>query len=188
MKFFLDCEFLEDGRTIDLISIGLVAEDGREFYAVNADCDFDRIWTIEDGWLRENVMPYIDRAQAVPKGEIAKQIVEFVGESPEFVGYFADYDWVALCQLYGRMIDLPTGWPKFCLDIKQMTHGFGNPELPEQLDGEHHALADARWNKQAYDFLCQNADRLLTQQLSKACRRLIVSEAVAEIFVNQEGR
>lgn len=30
---------------------------------------------------------------------------------------------------------------------------FGNPKLPEQGKGEHNALADARWNKQVYDFL-----------------------------------
>ncbi len=30
MRYFLDTEFYEDGKTIDLISIGIVAEDGRE--------------------------------------------------------------------------------------------------------------------------------------------------------------
>lgn len=35
-RYFYDTEFLEDGRTIDLISIGIVADDGREYYAVNA--------------------------------------------------------------------------------------------------------------------------------------------------------
>lgn len=44
MKYFFDTEFHEDGRTIDLISIGIVAEDGREYYAINRECDFDRIW------------------------------------------------------------------------------------------------------------------------------------------------
>src|SRR4051812_11038169 len=34
MKYFYDTEFLEDGQTIELISIGIVAEDGREYYAV----------------------------------------------------------------------------------------------------------------------------------------------------------
>ena len=34
MRYFYDTEFLEDGETIDLISIGIVAEDGREYYAV----------------------------------------------------------------------------------------------------------------------------------------------------------
>jgi 3' exoribonuclease, RNase T-like len=37
VKIFYDTEFIEDGRTIDLISIGMVAEDGREYYAVNRD-------------------------------------------------------------------------------------------------------------------------------------------------------
>lgn len=30
-----------------------------------------------------------------------------------------------------------------------------NPKLPEQGKGEHHALADAKWNRLAYEFLCQ---------------------------------
>jgi hypothetical protein len=30
MRYWLDTEFIEDGKTIDLISIGIVAEDGRE--------------------------------------------------------------------------------------------------------------------------------------------------------------
>lgn len=34
MRIYYDCEFLEDGNTIDLISMGMVAEDGRELYAV----------------------------------------------------------------------------------------------------------------------------------------------------------
>ncbi len=34
MKIFYDAEFIEDGVTIDLISIAMVAEDGRELYAV----------------------------------------------------------------------------------------------------------------------------------------------------------
>ncbi len=33
MKYWLDTEFIERPYSIDLISVGLVAEDGREFYA-----------------------------------------------------------------------------------------------------------------------------------------------------------
>lgn len=43
MKFFYDTEFIEDGKTIDLISIGIVAEDGLEYYAVNLDAPWKRI-------------------------------------------------------------------------------------------------------------------------------------------------
>ena len=39
MKFFYDTEFIEDGTTIDLISVGVVGEDGREFYAVSTEFD-----------------------------------------------------------------------------------------------------------------------------------------------------
>lgn len=52
-----DTEFLEDGHTIDLISIGIVAEDGREYYAVNSEADWDRIR--KDDWLMDNVVRHL---------------------------------------------------------------------------------------------------------------------------------
>ena len=39
MRFFYDCEFIEDGATIELVSIGVVDETGREFYAVSTEFD-----------------------------------------------------------------------------------------------------------------------------------------------------
>ena len=38
-RFFYDTEFIEDGTTIDLVSIGVVDETGREFYAVSTQFD-----------------------------------------------------------------------------------------------------------------------------------------------------
>lgn len=52
-----DTEFLEDGSTIELISIGIVCEDGREYYAVNSDADWDRIR--KDDWLMDNVVRHL---------------------------------------------------------------------------------------------------------------------------------
>jgi len=172
MKYFLDCEFHEDGHTIDLISIGIVAEDGREFYAVNADCNWDRIWggvTQHDrertAWLRDNVMPQIDRSIAIPRTDIRDQVRDFVLFQPkhvpswcpvEFWGYYAATDWVALYQLWGRLIDIPPHFPKWCRDIKQFAASVGNPTLP--YDPKiHHALEDARWQKLAYDFMVEHA-------------------------------
>lgn len=161
MKYFLDTEFHEDGITIDLISIGIVAEDGREFYAINADCDYDRIWTLDScAWLRENVMPqvaYQSSVQPISHRAIGDRVLAFVDENPEFWGYYADYDWVAFCQLFGRMIDLPKHFPKYCRDIKQLLDNSADscgrlPQLQPCKD-EHHALADARWNKRAYEYL-----------------------------------
>jgi hypothetical protein len=60
-----DTEFIEDGRTIDLISIGMVRDDGREYYAVNAavgllhaDSDDDLHKRIcNSRWLMDHVVP-----------------------------------------------------------------------------------------------------------------------------------
>lgn len=38
-RYFYDTEFIEDGKTIDLISIGVVCEDGREFYAESQEAE-----------------------------------------------------------------------------------------------------------------------------------------------------
>jgi hypothetical protein len=72
---------------------------------------------------------------------------------PEIWAYYADYDWVAFCQIFGTMMDLPKGFPMYCRDIKQECDRLGNPDLPSQEQGEHNALYDARWNKQAWEFL-----------------------------------
>lgn len=171
MKYFLDTEFIENGKTIDLINIGIVGEDGSELYCVNANCDLDRA----NDWVKENVISKLpirhpsyydsprikEEARAwMPKTHIRDTVLSFVancdGCRPKFWGYYADYDWVVFCQLFGTMMDLPKGYPMYCHDIKQLCDSLGNPKLPEQGKGEHNALADARWNKKAYEFLMIN--------------------------------
>jgi hypothetical protein len=274
MKYFLDTEFIEGPQkekfpislfrketpnTIDLISIGIVAEDGREYYAVSKDFNLKEAWNrfdleIQSGdmrnvfpngrkvyWLRENVLKPIfmeittkydldgiDFTYKNLKGlisikgktnkEIAKEVISFtkkaviqenengkynigtdgsdkitkgdlVWDNPEFYAYYADYDWVVFCWLFGKMIDLPKGFPMYCKDLKQMLDEHfvidgelinyceavndcdkkypnkkvlqavfvnedikNHPNFPKQTN-EHNALADARWNKQLYEFL-----------------------------------
>lgn len=149
-RVWFDTEFIENGRTIDLISIGLVRENGAELYLENSDCDR----TLASSWVQENVFPHLRGGECLlPKQQIAERVREFVGSSPEFWAYYADYDWVAMCQLYGTMMELPAGWPMSCLDIKQEAHRLGNPKLPSVGKGEHDALADARWNRTAWEFI-----------------------------------
>jgi hypothetical protein len=55
MRFYYDTEFVENGRTIDLLSIGIVADDGREYYAVVDDpTTISR--AVQDEWLCANVV------------------------------------------------------------------------------------------------------------------------------------
>ena len=152
MKFFLDTEFFERPCQIDLISIGLVADNGDEYYAESSEFD----WDDASDWLKRNVQPRLS-GPLKTRRQIAADVISFVrehcgDEKPEFWGYYADYDWVVFCWLFGSMIDLPQGFPMFCRDLKQWAVMLGDPKLPSQTD-EHHALCDARWNKKAWSFL-----------------------------------
>jgi hypothetical protein len=154
MKIWFDTEFVEDGKTIDLISIGLAREDGACFYAENAQCDREAA----SQWVKDNVFPHLTGGDALKsRAWIAEAIKEFAGETPEFWAYYADYDWVVLCQLFGTMMDLPKGWPMYCRDLKQEADRL-NVRLPTQDTTEHHALADAIWTHDAWKLL-QDRDR-----------------------------
>lgn len=159
MKYWYDSEFLEDGRTIDLISIAFVAEDGREYYAVNADMDLPRI--LQDSWLVKNVMNQLPPSDEwKPKTQIAEEVLGFLtddGKTPELWAWYAAYDHVAYAQLWGKMIDLPKGLPMYTHDLRSLLdwklpkhlHGY----LPKQADGVHDALEDARHLKVRYDWV-----------------------------------
>lgn len=148
MRIWFDTEFIEDGRTIDLISIGMVREDGATLYFESDACDLTRA----SPWVRDNVLPHL-RQVRTPRASIASAVSEFAGEKPEFWAYYADYDWVVLCQLYGTMMQLPSGWPMYCRDVKQLCDSLGNPALMKHESQEHNALWDALWAKKAWEFL-----------------------------------
>lgn len=253
---FLDAPYIQTKPTIDLISIALVAEDNREYYAISKDFNLKEAWNrydlkerkdyenfsikergsilySKDYWIRENVLKPIFvelhlkdlqiaiKAKDILKEQmdklftyknfkklinkygksnkqIAEEVKEFVysdgdvsmhrkfdechlkanGSVPEFYAYYADYDWVVFCWLFGRMIDLPKGFPMYCKDLKQSlddllvqlnkfknlgddTYGKidwdlkklkSHPKYPKQ-ENEHNALADAIWNKKLHEFI-----------------------------------
>lgn len=165
-RIFYDCEFKDNGRTIDLISIGMVADDGPEYYAVNADCDWEAVWNDPNPWLMENVAPNIPTILEMSqldlyhplvkqKDTIAREVRDFIlqYEKPQLWAWYSSYDHVAYAQLFGRMIEIPEGLPKYTNDLKQECDRLGNPRLPEQLPGNYTALADARHNKVVAHFL-----------------------------------
>lgn len=152
-RFFLDTEFSERGAgfPIELLSIGIVADDGRCCYFENADADLESC----NEWVKANVVPHLSGPR-IARDLISRYIEDFVGaDTPEFWGYYADYDWVVFCQIFGAMVDLPAGWPMYCRDLKQLSDDKGSPQLPEQSSTEHNALNDARWNLEAWKFLTQ---------------------------------
>ena len=181
MKYFIDTEFKEQPNTIDLISIGIVCEDGSELYAINKDVNLKSVW--KDEWLKDNVllqiykdkihgdmrnrfrftyrtMKMIFRESGRTISEIRYDILGFMNymmnQPIEFYGYYADYDWVVFCWIFGRMIDLPDGMPMYCRDLKQMMDDKGldkewkRKNCPN-TEGEHNALVDAKWNLRLFN-------------------------------------
>lgn len=175
MRYTYDFEFKEDGKTIDPISMGMVNMDtGKELYLVFNDFDTRRV--AQDWWLMQNVMPsiqhetfvvadfegapvvrdiYVTDPAAVSREEGADRLLQFVqgDKDIEWWNWYGAYDHVALCQLFGRMIDLPKGFPMYSNDIKQLHKAAGYPAMPKQPEGLHNALADARFNVVRYNYL-----------------------------------
>jgi hypothetical protein len=147
-RYFYDCEFIEDGLTIELVSIGAVDEDGREFYAVSTEFDPDRAIP----WVRRNVLPKLP-PPAHPawrsRDRIRADLLGFLtepGDQVELWAWFAAYDHVALCQLWGAMPALPRAIPRFTNELRQRWDHLGQPPLPDPPPDQHDALADARHN------------------------------------------
>lgn len=144
MKYFYDTEFLEDGNTIDLISIGILAEDGRTYYAVNSDADWGRV--VRHDWLRNNVWQHLplkrvpsnasvgiiesvdrDNSDVKRKSLIASEVMSFLRPNPsdyrdcELWAWCGAYDHVALMQLWGTMSSVHgTGLPFYTNDLKSL--------------------------------------------------------------------
>jgi hypothetical protein len=172
MKYWFDTEFIEDGKTIELLSIGIVAEDGREFYAENQDADLSKA----SPWVKENVIPYLACRQRdksamnawsrdggvgglMRHGSIGREIESFCSIElygvPEFWADYCSYDWVVLCQTFGTMMDLPRGYPMYCHDLRHEIDRLriAVADLPQQKSGNHNALEDARHCKALWTFL-----------------------------------
>lgn len=168
MDLDMDTEFLEDGETIKLISIAIVADDGEFFYAINEDMPLGPI--SRHKWLMTHVMPSLpltagpdgpwdtehpDIQFVMPRAAIAQGVQRFITRytDPCLWADHAAYDHVVLAQLWGRMIDLPNGIPMWTADLQQEARRLGNPRLPEQKSGEHNALQDAWHNQTVRRFL-----------------------------------
>jgi hypothetical protein len=152
-RYFYDCEFVEDGRTVDLVSIGVVDEHGREFYAISTEFDGSRALP----WVRRNVLDRLPspgdpawRSRARIRDELYEFLVAPLRARPdeelELWAWYAAYDHVALAQLWGAMPALPREIPRFTKELRQRWDDLGRPPLPAAAARRHDALVDARHN------------------------------------------
>ena len=127
-------------------------DDGEEYYAVNADADWSRIAGHE--WLTANVVSQLPpRSEWKPKAQIRDEVREFLlrDGSPELWAWFASYDHVVLAQLFGTMMDFPPGIPMYTHDLRSLLDWIPQRPLPQQGEGLHDALQDARHLKAMFE-------------------------------------
>ena len=178
MKIFFDTEFTGLHKDTTLIRIGLVAGDGKTFYAELTDYDRNQV----DYWIKENVLAHLkfnDNAKCSIKRH--DDNVEVKGDkkyvrdclqvwlskydSVQLVSDVCHYDMVLFIDLFGSAFDLPKNVCPFCYDIN---HDIA--ELCEISDAEafdksreeicykevegdkHNALYDAKVIKEIYSY------------------------------------
>lgn len=152
VKYFYDTEFIEDGVTIDLVSIGIVAEDGREYYAVSREFDPTRA----NPWVKDNVLsqlPSLGDPVWKSRQTIRQEVYAFLHapkDRPQLWAWVGAYDHVVLAQLWGDMTALPKSMPRYTRDLRQHWELAGRPQLPPAPANAHDALADARHNLVKY--------------------------------------
>lgn len=180
MKYFLDTEF-EPTPPAQLISIALVREDGEPFYAENVSIDLADETKFPTLFVRDHVLPRLiinefrtttrftnqyfrdqtkyDICKSID--EIRRTLVKFVGDDkdPKFYAWYGAQDWVLLVGLFdGQFSNMPPNWPHYYHELKMLVElaGISKEEtlkyVPKPKD-QHFALADARWNKELYEWM-----------------------------------
>ncbi|WP_186223154.1 3'-5' exoribonuclease [Burkholderia gladioli] len=146
MLLFLDTEYTGFAQAFPkLISIGIVAEDGRaEFYVELADT-----WTLEDctAFVKREVLPLLD-GPGIPRAEACAQLLTWLAHAPRSVQVACDSeaDWLFLVDLLGTL------WPANLANRYYDLRPLVDTTVYDQAVAayyrtdarEHHALVDAR--------------------------------------------
>ena len=134
MKIFFDTEFTGLHKDTTLISIGLVDENGRTFYAEFSDYDESQC----DEWIRENVIKHLKWSKEGPIENFATIHVndweaygskEYIREvlkdwlskydNVELVSDCSHYDMVLFIDIFGSAFAIPSNVNPACHDINQ---------------------------------------------------------------------
>lgn len=171
MRVFYDCKFVERGRElpIQLVSIGMVREDGHEMYVINEECLSN---VVKHPWLSVNVVPelpiafdgpYIfqwdkeheDYPNVMAMDALQLVVFDFLTKGlelgpAELWAWYGAYDHVVMCQTFGSMAELPPGVPMFTHELQQLHEEYPQVTLPPQPVRRHNAMHDARWVAEAF--------------------------------------
>lgn len=178
-KIFIDLEFTGLHKLTTPISIGLVAEDGKEYYAEFTDFDKHQV----DPFIAQHVLPkrmledynferdYDPNAERVlVKGDIdrvhntmLKWLEKYKENGVQMWGDLLSYDWVLFISIFGNGHNLPkfidyipmdlcTALPLFGVDqdVDRDVFAYGEELASERKGSKHNSLYDAQTQMAVY--------------------------------------
>lgn len=158
---FFDTEFTGLTQGTTLVSIGMVTDGGREFYAELNDYAKDQV----DDWLKANVIANLTGENVMGKQELADKITDFLSRY-ERVEMWSDclaYDWVLFNAVFGGAFNIPKNVYYIPFDISTLMKIKGvDPDINREefagIEGaKHNALHDAKVIKACYEKLATPA-------------------------------
>jgi hypothetical protein len=164
-RVYLDTEFITtDPTTSGLISIGLTDDQGRDYYAINGNINDAEVRF--HPWLSKNVWPYLPHTpiggldhfhpDVKPLAQIRADLTRYFGDHPpaHLYAWYGSQDMSRLHSLWDNdWSAMPEDVPRWFHELQSLAWLAGDPQLPVQDGGEHHALADAKYNRQLHEFL-----------------------------------
>lgn len=159
-KLFFDTEFTGLQKDTELISIGVIDETDRTFYAEINDFNISAISNNE--WIMKNVIANLmfngefeivkdDNGSISMKGtksQVSKQLLNWIGNREvEFVSDCNSYDHVLLVDLItcgGSALDIPHNISPYCHDINQDIARFYRVDNKEAFNMNREEMADTK--------------------------------------------
>lgn len=182
MKVFFDTEFTSLRPDTTLMSIGLVSDDNKEFYAELTDYDENQV----EDWVREHVIgnfmfndfdPFVNELGSVTlvkgnTGEVERQLTAWLSQYDN-VKLWSDcchYDMVLFQGIFGGAFSVPEHVLYIPFDICTVMEMVGiDPDISreafidEPIEGiKHNALYDAKVIRACYDKLRKNQHKYLS--------------------------
>lgn len=175
MNYFLDTEFtcLPWDGTAELISIGIVDENDREYYACLNDFSAESVSL----FVEQNIIPYLPYiSERKSRQVVSEELFEFIsaepeppgqiwclfptedelkewgfkeGEIPNVIEKYGDIDLQLLEDLLG--FRYPADWPGTGSNLVPIMNKLKEKERVPDNEQIHNALADARWNKKVWE-------------------------------------
>lgn len=146
-RYFLDTEFTDFGAP-QLISVAIVGEDGREFYAERSDLD-SRLCS---EFVRKVVVPLLGQypGRTMPISQLRDELRAWLQAVPLKPKPLLCYDFEGDIDLVEQLLDepLPRGWK--VENVARKIDGTRRAAYLQQHGSEHHALHDARANACAF--------------------------------------